>query len=269
MTKYSIRKDPFKYFRLAKENILYPGRFKFNFVVVGVQKAGTTALDRYLRDHPKVAMPKWKELSYFNNDKAYENNTLPNPRAFYHIKNRLKIYGECTPCYIYSHTAVERMKKHNPKMKIIAILRNPIERAFSQWNMEISRDWEKRSFKECIEEEIAEINAGTKEYHMVRSYVHRGLYAEQIQRIYSEFPKEQVLFLKYEDLRDKPACTLTRIYSFLGVRPMNPAGEKKANVIKYQFRITENEKGILKDFFMPNIIAVEELLSWDCSDWKS
>ncbi|UAB86162.1 sulfotransferase domain-containing protein [Zunongwangia sp. SCSIO 43204] len=265
---YNIRKDPFKYFRLIKENILYPGSFMFDFVVIGVQKAGTSALDKYLRDHTKLAMPIWKEISYFNNDKGFINNNLPNPRAFYRIKNRMKMYGEITPCYIYSPYAVERMKKHNPQMKIIVMLRNPIDRAFSQYNMETWRNWEKRSFLECIMKEIEEIKAGTKKYHMVRSYVHRGMYVEQIERVLKSFPNEQVLFLKYEDFRKDQKSSLQHIYHFLGVNEIPFNQEKTANKISYSSKMGEPEKDILRNFFLPTILEVEKRLSWDCSDWK-
>lgn len=270
MSKFNFKTGYFKYFRLLWENILYPGNFKINFVVVGAQKGGTTALDKYLRDQPNIVMPKWKEICYFDNDLAFKNNKLPNLRGFYTIKNRFKIYGECTPCYIYWDTAIKRIKEHNPNAKIIAILRNPATRALSQWNMEVWRNTEKRDFRTCIEEEIKEINEGSKQQHRVESYVHRGMYVEQINRIYSYFPKEQVLFVKYEDYLKNQLSVLNRIFLFVGGSSIKKITEKKvANKRDYSGNMTIKEKEILTNFFEPTIRKVEELLSWDCSDWRN
>jgi hypothetical protein len=269
MNKFNFKNGYLKYFRLAWENILYPGKFKIDFVVVGAQKAGTTSLDKYLREQPNITMPKWKEICYFDNDIAFKTNRLPNLRGFYTIKNRLKIYGECTPCYIYWDTAIKRIKEHNPDAKIVAILRNPVTRAFSQWNMEVWRNAETRNFKTCIKEEIWEIEKGIKEQHRVNSYVHRGMYVEQIERIYSEFPRKQVLFVKYEDFLKQQLSVLNRIFIFIGGTPFKEIPERKnANKRKYSVEMTKEEKKLLLDFFDPTIKKVENMLSWDCSDWR-
>lgn len=269
MNKFNFKDGYLKYFRLAWENILYPGKFKIDFIVVGAQKAGTTSLDKYLREQPKIVMPKWKEICYFDNDIAFKTKRLPNLRGFYKIKNRLKIYGECTPCYIYWDTAIKRIREHNPEAKIVAILRNPVTRAFSQWNMEVWRNAETRSFRTCIEEEIREINEGTKQQHRVKSYVHRGMYVEQINRIYSLFPEEQVLFIKYEDFLENQLSVLNHIFSFVGGKPFKAIPVRKtANKREYSAKITKEEKKILIDFFEPTTKEVEKILSWDCNDWK-
>lgn len=148
-------------------------------------------------------------------------------------------------------------------------MRNPATRALSQWNMEVWRNTEKRDFRTCIEEEIKEINEGSKQQHRVDSYVHRGMYVEQINRIYSYFPKEQVLFVKYEDYLKDQLSVLNRIFLFIGGAPINKITEKKiANKRDYSRNMTIEEKEILIDFFEPTIRKVEELLSWDCSDWR-
>lgn len=244
-------------------------KFQLDFVVVGTQKAGTSALDKYLREHPGIEMPRWKELHFFDNDKAYENKEKRNLKDFYFRNDTSKVYGECTPIYLYWTPSLERLKDHSPGAKIIVILRNPVERAYSHWNMEISRGWEDREFKQCIEEEIAEIKQKVKVQHRVKSYVHRGLYGEQIEKVYSLFPKEQVLFLKYEDFRANQVFTLNEIFSFLGISLIENIPERKSTKIIYKSKITPLEKVQLLDFFEPTIKEVEKLLSWDCSDWRN
>ncbi len=267
--KFNFHNGYFKYFRLAWENILYPGTFKIDFIVVGAQKSGTSSLDKYLRDHPQINMPRWKELHYFNHDRAFKNNSQPNLRGFYHIKNRFKMYGEVTPSYLYWDTAIKRIKEHNPNAKIIAILREPVSRAYSHWNMQVARDAEARSFRECIETEIEQIQNGTIKIERNSSYVHRGMYGEQIKRVYEHFPMNQVLFIKYDNFLSQQHETLDQIFSFLKVKKVNSIPEfSKLNSIAYPSSIAQKDKELLKAFFQPTISEVEDLLSWNCNDWR-
>src|SRR5256886_13492270 len=123
---------------------------RVDFVIGGTQKGGTSALDSFLRQHPQICMPETKkELHFFDREeddrdyKKYHANFKPNPQQ--------RVTGEASPIYMYWETAPYRIWKYNPKMKWILALRNPVERAFSAWNMGTKRGKEKLSVVDAIE----------------------------------------------------------------------------------------------------------------------
>ena len=118
---------------------------------------------------------------------------------------------------MYWDQCIKRIWKYDNKVKLIAILRNPIDRAFSHWNMEIDRKKETADFKSCIKYELDRIKEGSFVQHRVRSYVDRGFYYNQITRIYRYFKKDQVLFIKYEDFKNSQELSLVKIFDFLKI----------------------------------------------------
>jgi hypothetical protein len=171
---------------------LNSARVKPEFLIIGVQKGGTTSLYRYLSHHPSILAAGIKEAGFFYDDKQYcrggdwylENYFPPLTR-----ENRRKLFFEATPEYIYYPACPERIYSYNKKMKMIVILRDPVERAFSGWNM--FRNFEKvshyrhlteyRSFMEAITSEIRLLKDCLTYDHWLEvalepSYVRRGLY---------------------------------------------------------------------------------------------
>src|ERR1700740_530676 len=124
-----------------------------NFVIGGTQKGGTSALDFFLRQQPQICMPDAKkELHYFDNEREFSGR--PDYEKYHTHFNptpQHRVIGEASPIYMYWNTAPYRIWNYNPKMKWILVLRNPVERAFSAWNMEVSRGAEQLSFKDAIE----------------------------------------------------------------------------------------------------------------------
>ncbi len=122
---------------------------RVDFVIGGTQKGGTSALDSFLQQHPEICMPETrKELHFFDREaddtdyKKYHANFKPKPQH--------RAIGEASPIYMYWETAPYRIWRYNPQMKWILALRNPVERAFSAWNMETKRGKEKLPFAEAI-----------------------------------------------------------------------------------------------------------------------
>ena len=114
---------------------------KLDFLVAGAQKSGTTALNYYLKRHPYIAFPIKKSLHFFDNDELFAGgNVSYEPlHEMFRPARPGSIAGENTPIYLYWRPALPRIRDYNPAMKFIVILRNPIERAFSQWNMQRTR----------------------------------------------------------------------------------------------------------------------------------
>jgi hypothetical protein len=196
------------------------GDERVSFIVAGVQKGGTTALFDYLGEEPGLSLSREKELHFFDDEAqdwaqpdygAYHANFAPfdgRPR------------GEATPIYLYWRASLERICAYNPAMKLIVMLRDPVERAWSHWKMEYARGAETQPFAWCIREGRGRLfEAEPWGFHREVSYVERGFYGEQLARAFACFPREQVLVVRAEDLRADPGTTLGAVRAFLGLAP--------------------------------------------------
>ncbi len=189
-----------------------------NFLIAGVQKGGTTALYHYLAAFPDVALSRVKEVHFFDDERqdwrrpaygAY-HAAFPAPDG--------RPCGEATPIYTYWPNALERIRAYNPAMRLIVTLRDPIERAWSHWRMEYARGAEHEPFAWCVRRGRQRLfSAEPWGHHRVYSYVERGFYAEQLERLYGLFPREQTLVVRAEDLRADPAATVGAVRRFLGL----------------------------------------------------
>src|SRR5437763_2603905 len=192
---------------------------KLDFLVAGAQKSGTTALNYYLRRHPRIALPVKKELHFFDNDELFAGGNVsyePLHKMFRRARPG-SIAGENTPIYLYWRSALPRIREYNPAMKFIVILRNPIERAYSQWNMQRIRGIEPFDFLEAVEAERDRIAQSAPKQLRKFSYVDRGRYGEQLERAFRLFPREQFLVIKYEEFRARQREMVETVFRFLGL----------------------------------------------------
>lgn len=244
---------------------------KLDFILVGTQKGGTSALDYYLGQHNDIVMSSRKEIHFFDRD-AYFQNGSPDYSLisrYYPKFTEGKLYGEATPVYMFWPGCIPRIRSYNPDIKLIAILRDPVSRAFSHWNMESFRGKDSRSFKEAIREEMNQIRADTYKKHRVFSYLARGLYTPQVEQLFNHFPKEQLLFVKYEQFQKRQIEETAKVIQFLGLSERDYKFEQKeVNKFEYASTIKEDEIALLKAFFAHDIETLEQRLQWDCSDWK-
>ena len=202
-----------------------------NFIVVGVQKAGTTALYDYLADDPGVALSRVKEVHFFDDESI--DWAAPDYSA-YHAQfdaGGPQIRGEATPIYLYWPGSLERIRAYNPAVRLIVMLRDPVERAWSHWRMEYSRGVEDQPFSWCIREGRQRLfEAQPWGVHREFSYVERGFYGEQIERLFSIFPREQVLILAAEELRNAPSASLAKVGGFLGLQDRGAVDHRQVHV---------------------------------------
>ena len=168
---------------------------------------------------------------------------------------------------MYWNKSPKRIFEYNPEMKIILILRNPIDRAYSHWNMERSRNADNLPFRDAIDTESERCREALPDQHRVYSYIDRGHYLEQLRRIWTYFPKERVLILKNENLKQNPNGVLNQVSVFLGITQFKNIENKNVHSRPYVFRMTTEERDVLKAVFEPEIKELEEELQWDCSDW--
>lgn len=221
-----------------------------NFLIIGAQKAGTTSLYYYLNQHPQIYMSYVKEPRFF----APEFYTAPNkvrpPKRkspltweeycylFKDVSNEIAI-GEASTDYLHLSKAPERIKKTIPEVKLIVILRNPVERAFSAYCYQVRDGYENLSFAEAIKEE----EKGTRDYKKL------GFYYSQLKRYYDIFDRSQIKIYLNEDLNSNPDLVLQDIFRFLGVNcEFQPEYTKK------------NISGVPKNRFLHNIFLKENII---------
>lgn len=191
---------------------------RVSFLIAGVQKGGTTALFDYLRDYPDIALPDVKELHFFDDDG--QDWSRPDYAAYHgHFPDSAgSPCGEATPIYTYWPGSLERIAAYNPAMKLIVVLRDPVQRAWSHWRMEFARGVEAQPFAWCIRQGRQRLfDAEPWGHHRELSYVERGFYGEQMARLLGLFPVSQLLVLRSDDLRGAPAEALSRTRGFLGL----------------------------------------------------
>lgn len=201
--------------------------FQLDVIVGGVQKGGTTSLAGYLGEHPALAAPSSKELHIFDNEKLdWQNPALAAYAKFYEKLTPGQLRFEVTPIYLFWPPSLSRIKQHNAAAKLIFLFRDPIERAFSHWRMETRRNAETLSFPAAIREGRGRMRRNTplETPWRVFSYVERGFYAAQLERLFALFPREQTLLLRSQDLMEKSAETLNRITQFIGIEPFQDSG---------------------------------------------
>ena len=252
---------------------------RLDFIVVGAQKSGTTALHYFLRKHPQIALPERQELHFFDDDEIFSRpvdydllhrqfRPVAGSTLLRFATARQAIAGEVTPSYLYWKPAMERIWNYNRQIKLSILLRNPVDRAFAHWNMQRFKDREPLGFLDALKEEPRRIAQPLTIESRRFAYVDRGFYSGQLERVFKFFPREQVHFVKFEDFRDRKQETLDRIFEFLGVKPLRRIRDKDRNIVPYERTMTPEERKYLSEVFSAEITKLEQMLGWDCSDWK-
>ena len=192
-----------------------------NFLIVGAQKAGTTALSAYLGEHEKIYIPPFKEVHFFD-DESQEWNNKAAIKLNFHANypsidlrpNILK--GDATPIYSYWAPAMQRIWSYNPGIKLILCLRNPIDRAYSHWAMEVKRGWDNLILKKPSSEKK---NAVEKLYPIsiasIPTYPEVST-ASKIRRMWSFFPRNQTFIFQQEELSLNTNTTLRKVVNSSG-----------------------------------------------------
>lgn len=189
-----------------------------NFFVVGVPKAGTTALYHHLREHPDIFMPSVKEPSFFSERVQDDGSAMTWERyqSLFAEAGAESTVGEASPDYFHSEKAPQRIADYNLDARIVVILRQPVERSYSHFlmlqNSGITRF---SSFAEATEETIKHLKQGKPPPY--GSGHRQSFYAGALAHYHSFFPSEQILVLKHEQYRRAPQDVLKAVYDHLDV----------------------------------------------------
>jgi len=213
---------------------------KPNFIIIGAMKAATTSLYTYLKQHPDVFMTAIKEPMFFNNFQNNNNFKILGRKTkkittfeqyyplFDAVKNE-KAIGEASPTYISSENCPNLIQQHLPNVKIIAVLRQPVARAYS--NFLHARRADRESISDFETAFNKETERKTENWSPLYHYKSKGYYAEQLERYFTLFPKENIKVLLFEDLVNNPIETTQELFKFLNIdKSFIPETSKKANV---------------------------------------
>ena len=192
------------------------GQPQIDFWIIGAQKAGTTSLFEILREHPDICMPETKEIHFFASEEFWSQGPAYLPPHFPDLDCE-KLLGGAYVHDIFFEESVQRMHAHNPNMRMIAMLRNPIDRAYSAYWFARRNGWENAAtFEEGLEREEARLSGRRQEQSELTYFTH-GLYATQLRRFNERFGADRVHCELTEDLKSNPADVLARTLKFLAL----------------------------------------------------
>jgi len=264
--------------------VTYPIRMLPDFLIIGAQRGGTTSLYRYLKAHPSIGASSNKDLHFF--DRRFRKGV-----SWYrgHFPTRLEKYvaellhglpfltGEASPSYLFHPYAPRRAAQVVPHVKLIVLLRNPVSRAYSQYHHARKLGFERLSFEEAIqaeEERFAKENERVlqdehyySETYKHLSYLHKGIYVDQLKAWMSVFPRERFLILKSEDFYADPAATFRQVLTFLGLSevavPVERQEYKQYNNNTYSSSMDPALRKRLQEYFAPHNARLYEFLNVD------
>ncbi len=258
------KKDPLVRFITA------PFRQLPAIIIIGAQKSGTTSLFNYLVQHPEIVGSHPKEVHYFDNQ--YDYGSLWYRSHFPYRSNKLAL--EASPYYLCYPHAPKRIHRLVPEVKLIAILRNPTERAISHYFHQVRQGRESLPIEEAIIEDEARVGHFWDKLVKDESYQNsdfqgfsykpRGRYLEQLERFWEYFPAEQLLVLNSDDLFTEPLQTLREIFEFVGVDPdFTDLDLKKYTVGVNRKKAPDELYAYLDDYFKPFNQELYERLGQD------
>lgn len=263
--------------RLTRRATMVP-----SYVVVGTKRGGSTSIADWITRHPDVAPCRAaKGTHYF--DVNYQRGWAWFLSRFEPVSDRWSVTGEASPYYMFHPLAPQRIAAALPDARLVVSLREPVARAWSHYQSEVQKGFEDRPFDEAIALEASRLRgeeARMREHpayesyaHRHHTYVQRGQYAEQLERLFSLFPREQVLVLRSEDVFADPAAELSKVWAHLGLRdvhldglprhkathePMNIAPGLHARLVEHYRPWNERLVSLLGDDFSWNTDTVKD-----------
>lgn len=242
-----------------------------SFTIIGAQKGGTTSLFNYLIQHPKVVSPVKKELHFFHLPKLYP---IGRYQSFFPKKKDLQagqITGEATPCYLWNANTPANIKKYIPDVKMIILLRNPVERTLSQYYHTFNNGNESRSLEDALLlESLRTYRLQPRGFVQRYSYLQRSLYYEQLTNWFNYFPKEQFLILQSEQFYADPKASTIKTFEFIGIpedEHMHDIEYRAYNIGKNKKEMSPTTRSFLAEYFQPHNEKLFELLG-ESFDWE-
>ena len=230
-----------------------------HFMIIGASKAGTTSLFTYLQEHPQILSPHKKEINFF--DCHFDLGLAWYAAHFPAIADGKNYFtGEATPTYLYHQSSIPRIKQVCPEVKLIILLRNPVERTISEYYHAVNHGIEARSLEAIIalEQELL-LNSSVEEATQNFGYLLNSIYFVQIAKWLAVFPSKNILIIQSEAFFNDTAKINTKVCNFLGISNYEPQTTIRYNVGKYS-PMGNDVKQRLRDFFAPYNQELAKLL---------
>ena len=255
------------YWNLIKRNtagITGPFRVLPDFIIIGSMKCGTTSLYYDICEHPCVSAAAYDEIGFFDSNfhlgLNWYRSMFPTKGQIDDVRRKegVAITGEDTPFYFWNPIAAKRIQKILPNIKLIIILRNPIDRAYSEYQDLVSRESNSPSFETFIENEINTRKKGiiiTEEnfeiFNQNDSYLLKGIYVDQLKIWTKLFPKEQIITLSTESLNSEPTASMESVFQYLNLPDYKIKNTQHQKQKKYTPMDSQTRK-LLIEFFKPH-----------------
>ncbi len=285
---------------------------KVDFFIVGAPKAGTTSLYHYLNEHPKIQMSSIKEPNFFSQsslkrDKLYYRSSIIDTIEKYHALYKatdVNLRGDASVSYLFYKDVPQKINSYNHNAKIIIMLRDPVERAFSHYLMDYRLGLVSESFEAIVTKKLEH-----RDFNLFyQQYIEVSKYSNQVKRYLEVFGKENIFFIDYDDFKKNTAKTVKEVYMFLELdNDFRPSFNKKyntysaprnafirfaysliffrkmvVNILPKKFKniiknilfisdrkpkISQNTRGFLQKKFEPDLRELSNLLSTDFLKW--
>jgi hypothetical protein len=241
-----------------------PLRVLPDFIIIGTVRSGTTSLYYTLCEHSCIAPASYDEIGFFDSNFElginWYKSLFPTIIQKKYVKSRHKnfITGEDTPFYFWNKKAAERIIKIIPSVKLITILRNPVDRAYSNYNLGKRLGTENLSFEDAIKLEIEDLEKDPDfsknliKFSRPRSYIAKGFYADQLEIWLKLFQRDHILILNTEEFSREPQKTLKKSFEFLNLPYEKIENIKNLKAAKYLPMKTETRKFLLDYFKLHN-----------------
>ena len=285
---------------------------KVDFFIIGAPKAGTTSLYHYLNEHSEIEMSSQKEPDFFSDQSLqdqklyYGKDRIDTIEKYHSLFEREDVIlrGDASVSYLFYKDVPDKIIKYNPSAKIIIMLRNPIDRAFSHYLMDYRLGLISENFETIIQKKSNHKNANL----FYQQYIEVSEYAKQIKRYLEVFSKEKIYFIDYEDFKNNTSDIVNRVFIFLGLndntqpslkKKYNTYTAPKNNIIRYVYsfvffrkilanilpkkltdsirdlffrsdkkpKLSEVTRNFLKKYFESDVRELSELLNKDFTKW--
>ena len=250
-----------------------------DFLVIGAKRCGTTSLYQHLPEHPCISKSPYDNMGFFNDNFHLGVNWYKSffPTTFTRNKIKSKFGGflafDVTTKYMEEESTANNVYQTKPNMKIIIILRNPVDRAYSQYHLSVRQTAERRSFEDVVEENMNRLNKESHEHYEIKprfsakedNYLKKGLYALQLRYWLKIFPRENILIVSTEEFESNQQIIYNKIFEFLNISKFEVKNTKKMEKGNY-LPMKSETRNLLLDYFRPHNHELFELINMEF-DW--
>ena len=270
----SLSSSYHRFFKRGLSGITSSSRVLPNFIIIGTVRSASTSLYYNICEHPSVLEAAYDEIGFFDSNFHlginWYRSMFPTQKEMNKIRKETKfgITGEDTPFYFWKKEASQRIHEILPNIKLIVICRNPIDRAYSNYNLGLRKKTEELSFEEAIDTEtkFMENHTFRECLDRNRSYLIKGHYKKQLEIWYEIFSTKQIHIVSTEEMQDDPQKTLIDIYRFLDLPDYNIKNPQRQKSAEYKKMNDETRKKLL-DYYKPYndefFKIIQKKFEWD------